>query len=223
MGRPKKVENSKSRSFLLPRDLLDRLEESARMRGIEVSDAVRGVLEEGIEAYEKKSIDVHRRRMREAIAEVGRDPVLSKLFEARKGKKNLVLPLNLKLTKARLGLLLEALQAHQELEKAEEKEWVVPLLGELADEVEDDDVKAVLQTLDRLSGEGPRQFWVGRDPKGVFRFELSADLAVDIQQRQYANEVATKVRSLMDRGVLVKDGWMKDNRVYRFKASVRGA
>jgi hypothetical protein len=223
MGRPKKVENSKSRSFLLPKDLLDKLEDCARMRGIEVSDAVREVLEKGIAAYQNESVGVHKRRLRQAVAEVGRDPVLSKLFEARKGMKNLVLPLNLKLTKARLGLLVDALQAYQELEtKAEEKEWVVPLLGELANQAEDD-VKDVLQTLDNLMEHGSEQIWVNRGPEGVVRFELSTELARDVKRRQHANRLATAVRSLIERGVLEKDGWVEERPAYRFKLSVRGA
>jgi hypothetical protein len=223
MGRPKKLADGRARSFLLPGALLDRLEECARLRGIEVSDAVREVLEQGVADYENESLGVHRRRMREAIAEVGRDPVLAKLFEARKGKKNLVLPLDLKLTKARLGLLLEALQAYRELEaKAEEKEWVVPLLRELADEAEDD-VKDTLQTLDNLMEHGPQQLSVNRDPEGGVLFELSTELVRDIKLRQHANPVATAVRSLIDRRVLVKAGCMEERTVYRFKPSIRGA
>jgi len=88
-----------------------------------------------VAAYEGASQRVRRKRLRDAVVAVRGDPELAALFDRHKGRANVVIPLNAGIDKARLGLLMDALLAHQELETAEEDE-IDPLLRALEGQLE---------------------------------------------------------------------------------------
>ena len=131
MPRPSKIVNPVTKTFRLPADLVERLEACARLREIELSDVVREVLEGQVAAYEEASQRVLRKRLRDAVAAVRGDPELAALFVKHKGRANVVIPLNAGIDRARLGLLMDALLAHQELEAAGEEDEIDPLLRAL--------------------------------------------------------------------------------------------
>src|SRR5262249_50130363 len=101
--------------FLRPRSLLELLEESAKMRGREVSDVVRELLEKNIVAFHRASIPLWSERLREAVVRVRDDKTLAGPFEKHRGRKNLVVPTGLGLKRSQLVRLLEALEADREL------------------------------------------------------------------------------------------------------------
>src|SRR5262249_28759277 len=114
MGRPRKIENSRSRSFLLPSGLLERLGEAAKLQGKEVSEVVREILERHIGEYLQALLLAKSRSLWQAIRG---DPILKELFEKHRGRKNLVVPLDTGLSRDQVMLLVEALEARPELEE----------------------------------------------------------------------------------------------------------
>jgi hypothetical protein len=163
MGRPRKFENSRSRSFLLPGDLLDKIEAAAEKRKLDASDVVRELLETNIARYLRESDTVWRRHLREAIAAAKEDPAVLDLFEKYKDRKQLVLPLNSKLKKAQLLLLMEALEAHRALRDSaaqDQADDLHPLLREMA-EGAGEKMQEHLGWLNRLYEDG--KLWLDRD------------------------------------------------------------
>jgi hypothetical protein len=131
MPRPSKIVNPVTKTFRLPADLVERLEACARLRETELSDVVRELLEGQVAAYEEASQQVRRQRLRDAVVAVKGDPELVPHFVKHKGRANVVIPLNAGIDRTRLGLLMDALLAHKELEAAGEEDEIDPLLRAL--------------------------------------------------------------------------------------------
>jgi Arc/MetJ-type ribon-helix-helix transcriptional regulator len=165
MGRPKKYESSRSRSFLLPSELLDQIEEAAEKRKKDSSDVVRELLEANIGVYLKESEKVWKQHMQKAIADAENDPDVCDLFTKFKGKKQLVLPLDIGLKKPQLLLLMEALRAYRDLssiDTQEAEDSVHARLEELAVGVGvDQRTKDCILGLQRLFEEG--ELFISRD------------------------------------------------------------
>jgi hypothetical protein len=94
MGRRKKIANSRSRSFLLPNDLLEKIETAARFQNRDVSDVVREILEENIQDYLSDSHLLSLERLQEAVDAVQADPLVCEFFERLKDEAEPMLPLN---------------------------------------------------------------------------------------------------------------------------------
>jgi hypothetical protein len=131
MARPSKITNPITKTFRLPGELVGRLEASALLRDVELSDVVREILEAGVSSYEEESQRVRRKRLREAIAAVQADAELRAIFDRQKGRPRASIPLNAGIDRARLATLLDALAASKELEEAGQEDEIHPLLRAL--------------------------------------------------------------------------------------------
>ena len=217
MGRPRKVQNSRSRSFLLPGDVLDRLEEAARLRGVEVSDVVRDILEKQISPYLSESKRAHRQRMKSIIAEVSQDPELAENFERNKGQKDFALVSEISV--AKYHLLTKALKAYRELE-GDDKQWHSPLLREVAAR-RVGQLERIVRDLDDCYGTSRDAFDV-RKIEGEHWLLLGQQLAMDIKNKEKSSALAKIVGGLIREGDLVRDREIEQRPAYRFRISRSG-
>jgi hypothetical protein len=116
MGRPKKIANSRSRSFLLPSHLLEQLEEAAGLRERDVSDVVREMLEESIEHYLKVSRIVRRVHQLESVYAAYADPLLREHFDRCLVLKKFELLPDSDLEQRQVAALYKGLMAHWKIE-----------------------------------------------------------------------------------------------------------
>ena len=210
MPRPSKIVNPVTKTFRLPAELVERLEACARLREIELSDVVREVLDGQVAAYEEASHQVRRKRLRDAVAAVRGDPELAALFVKHTGRANVVIPLNAGIDRARLGLLMDALLAHKELEAAGEEDEIHPLLRALEGQLE-----GRLYNLNQLVLSGQLTL---KEEGGTFLFEPDRQLheAVVVKkepetdaEREFAYLIAEKLvkKARTHRGITIYK-WM---------------
>jgi hypothetical protein len=218
MPRPKKIENSRSRSFLLPDDLLARLEEAAEMRRKAVSDVVREILEAHAGAYRRESAQIKRERLERVVEAVAGDRVLAPLFAKHRGMKNLETTSGAHLKETQLMRLLEALIADSELGKdpAGPDEGLHPVLRELAERVPAryGDLVRGLDTLiwARLS--------VEKEGDEV-RFAVRPEMAEMLRQAVCDDPAVEGFRKLIDKGLLQRDGYRNDTPLFRVTSKAR--
>src|SRR5262245_53012738 len=215
MGRPRKMENSRSRSFLLPSGLLEQLEEAAKMRGREVSDVVRELLEQSIVAFHRDSIPLWSERLREAVVRVRDDKALAGLFEKHRGRKNLVVPTGLGLKRGQLVRLLEALEADRELaanpQLRQAPAAVDPALEALA-------AQFPPEAAGRFRGLGglleSRDIRLARDGE-VTRVLVSGRVSAMLRARRRDEPAVEALRQLIEERVLTPDGRHGEQTVWR--------
>jgi hypothetical protein len=201
MPRPRKIDDSRSRSFLLPSPLLEQMEEAARDRDIEVSDVLREILQEGIEKYLDESKRRRRERLERSVEEVTEDPHLGPHFREYKKARPPAVPLNTGLPKKDLMRLIDALQAEQEL-KSQPEPFLDPVLQRMAKRLNEknrDHVYGIQELIDtgkvRVKGQ-PDKVWLLVDPEVMHM----------IKKKIRDDEAVEHLRELIDQGVLKKDG-----------------
>jgi hypothetical protein len=223
MGRPKKMENGRSRSFLLPTDLLEQLEVAATIRDRDVSDVVREILEAHIGAYRDQSIQIRRERLQQAVEAVQGDPVLSPIFERQRSKKNLVLPLGTGLKKAQMMLLVEALEADRELRNQDVRTDTVvdPLLHEAVQGFPERYHRLFLDLHPLLSGKVgglDGELKLEKDGK-VLRFSVGGKMEEMLRNKARDEPTVESFRELIHERCLVKDGSRNGRVLYRVSGS----
>jgi hypothetical protein len=119
MGRQKKFEDSKSRSFLLPLGLFNQIATVAQQRGRDVSDVVREILEENIRDYSREADLVLVERLQDALDAVHADPLVCEFFDRYKNEENPMLPLRSDLDDRQLLTLRTGLNAYHTLKREE--------------------------------------------------------------------------------------------------------
>jgi hypothetical protein len=216
MGRPKKIENSRTRSFLLPAELLEKIEEAAEKRRKEASDVVRELLEGSINDYFKDSYPIWRKHLRDAVAAVHNDPQALALFTRYKDRKPLVLPLDTGLTKRQLLVLKEALEAQRELSGAgtAETDEINPNLLRLAGRL-GEETRELLLLLNPLIDEGGLQ--VLKDEDGADVLEVGRGIPERIRNRELDDTAVNSLRRLIDQRVLKDVGNKRQGQVVVYR------
>jgi hypothetical protein len=213
MGRPKKIENSRSRSFLLPSALLNQIEAAAEKRKIEASDVVRDLLEANIQEYLAESEKIWQQHLRAAVDEVKKDPAVFALYMSYKDREELVLPLDTGMRKNQLLLLMEALKAHRVLKGVESKgrqKPLDPLLLEMTKGVDERAMKCFLD-LDHLVENG--RVWLSKDATGKVLLEAGEYVNDLIAERRMDDPEVESLRALINRKVLKEVGTKRNDRV----------
>jgi len=116
MGRHKLFESSKTMSVRFDTVMLDKLLEAARLRGVDVADVIREIINERLDGYLEASRSVRLKQCRACVAAVRDNPQLAALFEQNMNHPGLSVPSRSSLGKDDLTALIEALAAHQELQ-----------------------------------------------------------------------------------------------------------
>jgi hypothetical protein len=192
MGRPKKVPNSKSRSFLLPLVLLNQIERAAKLRDSDVSDVVRDILEENIIDYCEDSQEVSRIHMRQALSAVYADPCVCKIFDQFKDKNQMVVPLHTGLDKRQLLTLIAGLEAYQNLKRHE------------ADPLEKIKSREALDALVKAANDYEGCLRWAETEKHLRRLAVLLDARDDVWIAQEQGETIIEVEEFLAR--LVEDG-----------------
>ena len=222
MGRKKKFEKSRSRSFLLPTDLLSKLEECAEMRGLDVSEVVHDLLDGQIVAYHAASRTVQRERSLKSVTSVQGDSQLAPLFEKYRGKKNPMLPLSMGLKKGQVILLMEALEADRVIhEDPPEEKQINPLLAVLVAKVVPR-YRDLLRRLDDLldEGDGSRPALDIEEVHGVIHFVVPPPTVELIGSKIRDDEGIDALITLTDRKVLLPDGMRDGRTLFRVSPSM---
>jgi hypothetical protein len=216
MGRPRKMQEGRSRSFLLPNDLLEQIEAAAEKRDLDASDVVRELLQKNIKAYLAESDLVWQERLRDAIDSAKKDPAVLDLFLKYRDRKQLVLPLDTGLKQPKLLLLMEALKAHrllQDIEPDRSVPGVHPLLQEMA-ETANEKARESLRLVTHLDSAGLMR--VTRQEDGSIDLEVRSEVIDSIKAKDLSEPDIETLSNLIDQKVLRRRGSKGKREVFRF-------
>jgi predicted DNA-binding protein len=206
MARLRKVLNSRNRSFLLPGELLGRIEQAAEKRKIDASEVVREMLDAHIAEYTEKAQAVWRGHLRQAVDAVKTDPAVKAAFEECKEKKQLLLPLDTGLDKNQVMVLKEALEAHRDLQITEPKETehgLERVVQELIDVAGNQRTKNLLQCLNPLFADGLLSVEVDEEGKMLC---VREPVQEEIDQNEQAKTSVNSLRRLIKKNVFELTG-----------------
>jgi hypothetical protein len=106
------------KGFRLPVILVNKLAEAAKLKGTDVSDVVRAILQMHVDAFLRDARRVHIERLQDVIRTVESEPELAPIFKRCKDEDVLMLPMDRGLSREHINQLVEAVHAHAELKRA---------------------------------------------------------------------------------------------------------